>query len=94
MVCGHIFILPMLRAMLGFAPAAPDLRHAILADDLPANGPREHYMRAAREGDSIRAFTNQDSAMLGLLSRADALIRRPVNDPARKAGETVAFVPL
>ncbi|MEC7257975.1 MAG: molybdopterin molybdotransferase MoeA, partial [Pseudomonadota bacterium] len=94
MVCGHIFILPMLRAMVGFPPQAPALHPAKLAEDLPANGPREHYMRAQREGDTIRAFTDQDSAMLGLLARADALIRRAANDPARARGETVHFVAL
>ena len=74
MVCGHIFILPMLRVMAGFPPEAPILRRATLSEDLPENGPREHYMRAVRDGETIHAFNDQDSAMLGLLSRADASI--------------------
>jgi len=94
MVCGHIFILPMLRVMAGFPPEAPILRRATLSEDLPENGPREHYMRAVRDGETIHAFNDQDSAMLGLLSRADALIRRPANDPARTRGEIVDYVAL
>ncbi|MAY85707.1 MAG: molybdopterin molybdenumtransferase MoeA [Pseudooceanicola sp.] len=94
MVCGHIFILPMLRVMAGFPPEAPIFRRATLSEDLPENGPREHYMRAVRDGETIHAFNDQDSAMLGLLSRADALIRRPANDPARTRGEIVDYVAL
>ncbi|TMV14470.1 gephyrin-like molybdotransferase Glp [Arenibacterium halophilum] len=94
MVCGHIFILPMLRVMAGFPPEAPILRRATLSEDLAENGPREHYMRAVRDGETIHAFNDQDSAMLGLLSRADALIRRPANDPARTRGEIVDYVAL
>ncbi|MDE3079995.1 MAG: molybdopterin molybdotransferase MoeA, partial [Paracoccaceae bacterium] len=45
-VCAHLFMLPLLRAMTGL-PAAPAPRApAVLAQDLGPNGPREHYMRA------------------------------------------------
>lgn len=93
-VCGQIFILPMLRAMLGL-PAAPAPRlQASLAEDLPGNGNREHYMRAVLEGGEIRPLPRQDSALLTILQRANALLVRPVGDGPRRAGEIVDYVLL
>jgi molybdopterin molybdotransferase len=97
-VCGHVFMLPMLRAMQGLpAAAAPRLR-ARLSQPVEANGPRAHYMRARLGGDAegatIAPFDRQDSALLSILSEADALLVRPVNDPARRPGEEVDYLPL
>jgi molybdopterin molybdotransferase len=97
-VCGHIFMLPLLRAMQGdLAPVAP-LRRAVLTHDLPPNGPRAHYMRAeVAEGSglpTIRAFEHQDSALLKTLTEANALLVRPVSDGPRLADSEVFFLPL
>jgi len=94
MVCGHIFMLPLLRAMSGLpAESAPRLT-ARLSGTLAKNGPREHYMRAQVSGQVIAPFTQQDSAMLGILSRANALLIRPVNSPAASGGDLVDYVPI
>ena len=94
MVCGVIFILPMLRAMLGL-PAEPAPRQSgLLATPLAANGPREHYMRAERTAEGLTAFDSQDSSRLRLLAAADALIVRPPHDGPRAAGDTVDFIPF
>ncbi len=97
-VCGHLFLLPMIRAMLGRSDAAPAPRRAALAVDLPANGTRAHYMRARlTPGDGlpqITPFERQDSALLSILGEADALLIRPVDDPARVAGDVVDYLPL
>jgi molybdopterin molybdotransferase len=97
-VCGHLFLLPMIRAMQGLPDPAPRPCRAVLAEDMPANGPRAHYMRAALEPapglPRIRAFARQDSALLQLLTEADALLIRPVADPDRQAGEEVDYLPL
>lgn len=94
MVCGHIFLLPMLRALQGLGKAAAPRLTARLAKPLGENGPREHYMRARVMGGEITAEKRQDSALLSVLSRANALLIRPPHDPAREAGEDVAFVPV
>ena len=94
MVCGHVFVLPFLRAMLGLGAAPAPRMTGILAADIPANGPREHYMRAQISTDGLRLAASQDSALLTVLAAADALMIRPVKDPARKAGETVDYIPL
>ncbi|MCX7287950.1 MAG: molybdopterin molybdotransferase MoeA [Rhodobacterales bacterium] len=97
-VCGHLFLLPMVRAMLGDPTPAPQPRLAQLAVDLPANGPRAHYMRARLVPGSglpgISPFERQDSALLSILGQADALLIRPRADGPRGAGDTVAYLPL
>lgn len=94
MVCGTIFILPMLEAMQGL-PARPRPRqHAALTQAMPPNGPREHYMRAMLEGGRITPAARQDSSLLSVLAGANALLVRPPDDPARQAGETVEVIPL
>ncbi len=94
MVCGHIFLLPMLRALQGLGKAAAPRLTARLTEPLNNNGPREHYMRAHVDGGEITAATRQDSALLSVLSRANALLVRPPHDPARAAGDKVEFVPI
>jgi molybdopterin molybdotransferase len=94
MVCGHVFILPMLRHMLGLGAGAPDLKQAELARDIDQNGPREHYMRALVHGGKLNAFDNQDSANLRLLSSANALLVRAPNAGPQTVGTTVEYLPL
>ena len=97
-VCGHLFLLPMIRAMLGQPDPAPTPRKARLTVDLPPNGPRAHYMRArlTQTGGmpDIAPFDRQDSALLSILGQADALLIRPIDAPACRAGDTVDYLPL
>ena len=94
MVCGTVFVVPVLRKMLGL-PAAPAARIDLpLGVDLPANGPREHYMRAMVRDGAVLPEDNQDSSLLGILSRADVLMVRPPHDEARTAGEIIGCIPL
>ncbi|HCT31963.1 MAG: molybdopterin molybdenumtransferase MoeA [Roseobacter sp.] len=94
MVCGTVFVVPVLRKMLGL-PAAPAARVDLpLGVDLPANGPREHYMRAMVRDGAVLPEDNQDSSLLGILSRADVLMVRPPHDGARTAAEIIGCIPL
>ena len=93
-VCGHLFLLPMLRAMLGLPDCAPPVLRATLGSDQPANGPRTHYMRARLADGVITPFERQDSALLSILTEANALLIRPVADAARLAGEMVDYIPI
>ncbi len=97
-VCGHLFLLPMVRAMLGDPAPAPRFLRASLGQDLPANGPRAHYMRARLSVDGdlprITPLDRQDSALLSILGEADALLLRPVNDGPCGAGILVDYLPL
>ena len=93
MVCGTIFILPMIRAMLGLKVTTPTAT-ARLTAALPANGSRAHYMRGSRTADGVAPVESQDSARLHLLADADVLIVRQPDDPARNVGDTVTVIDL
>jgi molybdopterin molybdotransferase len=98
-VCGHLFLLPMLRRMLGQTDVAPPVRKARLAHDLPAGGPRAHYMRARLTpgpdgSQTITPMSNQDSALLSVLTAADALVIQPVDSPPLPAGTLVDYLPI
>jgi molybdopterin molybdotransferase len=98
MICGMIFLRPMLRAMQALPPQPEAYAPARLGCDLPANGPRAHYMRAqVAPGDDypvITPFDSQDSARLSLLSGATALLVRPPHDGPRASGSLVDHLPL
>jgi molybdopterin molybdotransferase len=88
----------MLRVMQGLGTSALQMQTATLAEPLAANGPRAHYMRAqvthSPTGPHITAFKAQDSALLSVLSQANALLLRPVVDRPRDTGETVEYLPI
>lgn len=98
-VCGHLFAMPLVEALLGIDDPERDRSEpAILAVDLPANDERQDYLRATVEtidGERrVRPFTKQDSSMLANLSRAEALVIRPAFAEAAKAGDPCRIIRL
>jgi len=95
LVCGHVFLAPMIRAMLGLGKSAAPRRTARLAHDLPRGGPREHYMRAQVTADGlITPEPRQDSALLSVLANANALMIRPAGDAPRESGGTIEYIAI
>ncbi len=94
MVCAHIFLVPVLRKMLGLGEAAAPRQTAPLAAPIGPNGSREHYMRARRGPDGVTVFERQDSALLTVLANANCLVVRPIDDPARDTGDVVDIIAL
>jgi molybdopterin molybdotransferase len=96
LVTAHLFLRPAIERMLGLPGDPPATQPARLAAPVEANGPRTHYMRARVEPDAggwtCTPLPRQDSSLLTLLADANALLARPPHDPARAAGETVAFI--
>jgi molybdopterin molybdotransferase len=96
-VCAEMFLKPILCAYQG-APTGPLTISAKLAHALPANGPREHWMRAKLTFESgevtIRPYRDQDSSLITVFAAADALLRRMPGAPAASAGEVVEALPL
>lgn len=97
-VCAELFLGPLLRAWQGAEPALPML-YARLEQPLGPTGPREHWMRAALASRpdgtlSARPFPDQDSSLVGVFARADALLRRPAGAAAAAAGEVVEVLRL
>lgn len=92
-VCAELFLKPLVLALQG-AVAGPAMEAAVLAEPLPANGPREHWMRAVRTPGGVRALPDQDSSLVTVFAAADALLRRMANAPAVAAGEMVEILRL
>lgn len=98
MICGLIFLLPLVAALLG--EDKPPLREEErpLAASLPENGPRQHYMRAKyvdRDGEiGVAPLPSQDSSLTLALASADCLIVRPPHAPAAQEGESALILPL
>ena len=97
-VCGHLFLLPVLRRLMGDPYPLPRPRTARLAAPVRPNGPRAHYMRARVEqtvsGPTVTSFDRQDSSLLTVLSEANALLIRPPHAPEAEAGADVTYLPL
>jgi molybdopterin molybdotransferase len=111
LVCAVLFLVPAIRALLGDPHAEDDpAEDAILGADLPANGDRQDYMRAALQFQDIpltlaqgparlrlpvaMPHLVQDSSMLSILERSDALLVRPPHAPAAQAGEPCRIIRL
>ena len=94
MVCGHIFLAPVIRKMLGLGTQPAPRETLLLAQDIEANGPREHYMRAHAGPDGVTIFDRQDSALLTVLADANCLAVRPINEPERAAGTPIDIIRL
>ncbi len=98
LVAAELFLRPLLNAWQG-AEAGLRLEPARLAKPLPQTGPREHWMRAARAIDAegrlvVTPFDDQDSSLVTVFARADALIRRPAGAGPRAEGDLVESLPL
>jgi molybdopterin molybdotransferase len=98
MVCGLLFLRPLVAAFVG-QNVADSSEAAVLAADVPANDARQDYVRATlieAEGGPplVTPFPVQDSSMLSTLGAADCLLIRPPNAPAAKAGDRCRIVRL
>jgi molybdopterin molybdotransferase len=98
LVCAELFLRPLLLALQGADPALPTIPVRAAAP-FPANGPREHWMRArlwpGPDGAMLaEAFPDQDSALVSVFAAADALVRRAPHAPALAAGEPLEALPL
>lgn len=94
LVCGEVFLRPMVEAMLGL-PRSPRTRRLVpLKEPIDQNGPREHYMRAVADTAGVAPLSRQDSSLLSVLVRANSLIVRPPDAPALKAGDAVEVIDL
>ena len=97
LICSRVFLVPLLGRLLG-RDVPLEAIDAVLGDALPANGPREHYMRARLDHStappSAVPFKNQDSGLITALQHADCLIVVPVDAPAQPAGTPVKVLKL
>lgn len=99
-VCGHIFVLPLIRALCGDAAARADQSEpAILGLAQPANDIRQDYIRARLQSNgsglpAVIPLPEQDSSLLRVLVQADCLLVRPSSAPAAEAGAACRVIRL
>ncbi len=89
-VTGFLFLLPLLRTMLGAASALPPIVHVPLAAPMAKGGGRMEFLRAQWNGDHVTLDPLQDSGALSPLARSNALVVRPAGSPPLPAGTPVA----
>ncbi|MEM8980657.1 MAG: gephyrin-like molybdotransferase Glp [Pseudomonadota bacterium] len=94
LVCGEIFLRPLLKRMQGLQAVEPVFQTALLDTPLSKNGPRAHFLRATLSEGRISPARSQDSALLTLLSSANALLYRPISDPELEEGAEIQYLPL
>jgi molybdopterin molybdotransferase len=99
LVCAEVFLVPMLKRLLGLREESRPEPEAVLGEALEANGPRQHYIRAVSEwrpdGERVvRPLPSQDSSLVAALASADCLIIRASEAPPSPAGARVRVVPL
>ena len=95
LVCGYVFIRPLIQAMLGLEKKSEPRLVAPCSTSLPKNGPREHYMRAVLLPNGyLEPVENQDSARLALLYDADALLIRAAHAEAIPAKTQCEYIKI
>ncbi len=99
LICAALFLLPSLDVLGGLTAAAPRTERAVLGVGVPQNDVRADHLRATltiAAGGLLVAtpFSRQDSGMLSLLARADALILRAPHAPALAEGDEVEVIRL
>lgn len=90
LVTAYLFLLPLLRALLGASQCLPRPIMARLTAPLPATASRREFLRARWDGSTIAVGGNHDSGALASLALCNTLIDRPPNSAAMAIG---SFVP-
>jgi molybdopterin molybdotransferase len=88
-VTAFLFMLPLLRALLGAGRPLPTAFATKLQAPLPANGGRRGFLRGKWDGFGVIPQTVQDSSALASLAASNVLIDRASDAPAAAAGEEV-----
>ena len=95
LVCGYVFVRPLIQAMLGLEKKSAPRLIAPCGTSLPRNGPREHYMRAVLLPNGyLEPVENQDSARLALLCDSDALLIRAAHAEAIPAKTQCEYIKI
>jgi len=99
-VCGLLFVVPAIRALLGDPRAGEDRSEpATLGRDMPENDARQDYLRARLDTAPdrlpiVHPESRQDSSMLSVLARSEALLIRAPHAPAARAGDPCRILRL
>ncbi|KQT83452.1 gephyrin-like molybdotransferase Glp [Aurantimonas sp. Leaf443] len=98
MVAATLFLGPLVRRLAGL-PERPFALEGVLGADMPANDMRADFIRARLSREAGRAprvtpLDRQDSSLLSIYARADALLLREPHAPPAPAGSPCRYVVL
>ncbi|BAM89504.1 molybdopterin biosynthesis protein MoeA [Bradyrhizobium oligotrophicum S58] len=98
-VCAILFLVPLIRRLLGRDEARMPRETALLGRELGPNDSREDYLRARLDERADGALiatpvTQQDSSLLGNLALSQALVIRPAFAPKAPAGSPCEILRL
>lgn len=91
-VTATLFMLPLLRALLGASQPLPAMMTVRMRASLPPNGARRTFLRASWNGHTAIGHAVQDSSALATLAASNVLIDRPANAGTAKKGDEVPAV--
>jgi molybdopterin molybdotransferase len=97
-VCAFLFLVPLIRRLLGRQDLERELEPARLGCDLSANDERADYLRATlapgANGLIATPLPAQDSSLMAPLAKADCLLIREPHAPAAAAGSECVILKL
>ena len=94
LVCAHLFLKPLIGKMLGTKELNNIEKKGLLQNDLPKNGVRKHFMRAFLKNGQLVVSKKQDSSLLSVLQKANALVIRQPNEAPAKKGDLITYIEL
>jgi len=94
LVCAQLLLKPLIGKMLGTSELNNIEKKASLQNDLPKNGGRKHFMRAFFNNGYLEVSQKQDSSLLNVLQKANALVIRKPNEPPAKKGDLISYLDL
>ena len=98
-VCSRLFIVELIRKMLGGKNKKLQTRKAVLYTDVKcSNTKREHYMRAFtfQEGTTqfVKPFSKQDSSLYSVLIKSNCLLVVPPFSSMKLSGEIMNIIDI
>ena len=92
MVCGSVFLVPMVKKMLGYRHPLPEVLRARLCAPAGKNGPRTHYCRSFVNDAGLTIADRQDSSLLSVLADANCLAIRAPDAPEAEKGDEIDYI--
>lgn len=97
-VCAFLFLVPLLRTLMGRADSEREPVPARLGRDMPENDERADYLRATLQagpdGPIATPLPSQDSSLMAPLAKADCLLIREPHAPFAAAGSPCVILKL
>jgi molybdopterin molybdotransferase len=97
-VCAFLFLVPLIRRLMGRQDVERVPEPALLGCALPANDERADYLRAtlvpSANGPVATPLPTQDSSLMAPLAKADCLLIREPYAPAAPAGSDCVILKL